>query len=191
MVATEGIKLFLQGVSPVKNTSLFTKSFFAQPTEEVARAILGQYLVRAEAGREPTMWRITEIEIYQGFEDRASHAHRGQTPRNAIMFGPGGYWYIYLCYGVHWLLNLVTGPPDYPAAILFRGLEGVRGPGRLTKKLGIDKTLNHQPAEPSTGLWLQKSNEPVSPDRIKTSPRIGIDYAGPVWKAKEWRFTLC
>ncbi|MCH8541139.1 MAG: DNA-3-methyladenine glycosylase [Opitutales bacterium] len=177
-------------MSAKKPSNLFETTFFQKPSEEVARAILGQYLVRQRTGEDPVYNKITEIEIYEGFEDRASHAHRGKTPRNAIMFGPGGYWYVYLCYGVHWLLNLVTGPPDYPAAILFRGIESVTGPGRLTKKLAIDKTQNQQPASPASGLWLEKSGPPLPASQIKTAPRIGIDYAGPQWKAKKWRFLI-
>jgi DNA-3-methyladenine glycosylase len=101
----------------------------------VARELLGKFLVREVTEESALM--VTEVEAYDGPADLASHAARGRTPRNTVMFGEPGVWYIYLCYGVYWLANIVTGPPDYPAAILIRGVEGVSGPGRLTRHLGI------------------------------------------------------
>lgn len=133
---------------------------------------------------------ILEVEAYHGFEDRASHAHRGRTPRNAVMFGPPGYWYVYLCYGVHWLLNLVSAEQDYPSAVLIRGVEGVQGPGRLTHALGIDQRFNTKHCSEATGLWL----EPLplqAPQRrlaVQSTPRIGVAYAGPEWASVPWRF---
>ncbi|MEQ9825303.1 MAG: DNA-3-methyladenine glycosylase [Puniceicoccaceae bacterium] len=133
---------------------------------------------------------ILEVEAYHGFEDRASHAHRGRTPRNAVMFGPPGYWYVYLCYGVHLLLNLVSAEQDYPSAVLIRGVEGFQGPGRLTKALGIDQHYNTKHCSEATGLWL----EPLplqAPQRqlpVRCTPRIGVTYAGPEWASVPWRF---
>lgn len=133
---------------------------------------------------------IAEVEAYHGFDDRASHAHRGMTPRNSVMFGPPGQWYVYLCYGVHWLLNLVTAAEGYPSAVLIRGVEGLRGPGRLTKGLTIDRRFNAQPCAQASGLWI----EPLPADAqhcllpVRSTPRIGVDYAGSEWSSMPWRF---
>lgn len=138
--------------------------------------------------------RITETEAYHGPEDRASHASRGRTPRNAVMFGPGGVWYVYLCYGVHEMLNLVTGPAEWPAAVLIRGIEGWSGPGRLTRALGVDRSLNGgrvDHADPGRlAAWIEadEAARPIPPGEIEAGPRIGVAYAGPEWAAKPWRF---
>ena len=161
----------------------------SKKTVVLARGLLGKVLVRARHGRE-TAVLITEVEAYDGPRDRASHAHadRGRTTRNAVMFGPGGQWYVYLCYGVHEMLNLVTGPRDYPAAILIRGVEGVSGPGRVTRALGIDRKLNATAAARASGLWIEDRGVRVPSRLIHATPRIGVDYAGPVWAGKKWRF---
>ena len=165
------------------------KVLSTKKTVVLARWLLGKVLVRARRGRE-TAVLITEVEAYDGPRDRASHAHadRGRTPRNAVMFRPGGRWYVYLCYGVHEMLNLVTGPRDYPAAILIRGVEGVIGPGRVTRALGIDRKLNATAAAPTSGLWIEDRGVRVPRRLIHATPRIGVDYAGPVWAGKKWRF---
>jgi DNA-3-methyladenine glycosylase len=121
----------------VKAKMLRTKNTIA-----LSRWLLGKVLVRARPDGSETAVLITEVEAYHGLRDRASHASRGRTPRTAVMFAPGGVWYVYLCYGVHEMLNLVTGPRDHPAAILIRGVEGASGPGRVTRLLGIDRKLN-------------------------------------------------
>jgi DNA-3-methyladenine glycosylase len=158
-------------------------------TVVLARWLLGKVLVRARRGCD-TALLITEVEAYDGPRDRASHAHadRGRTARNAVMFGPGGRWYVYLCYGVHEMLNLVTGPRDYPAAILIRGVAGVIGPGRVTRALRIGRKLNAMAAAPASGLWIEDRGVRVPPRLIHATPRIGVDYAGPVWAGKKWRF---
>lgn len=153
---------------------------------KVAPDLLGTNLCILR-GDEVIRLSINEVEAYHGFEDKASHAHRGKTPRNAVMFGPPGYWYVYLCYGVHWLLNLVTAEEDYPSAVLIRGVGPYDGPGKLTKALGIGRNYDGKPACLGTGLWI----EPVdSKPKFKTvrTPRIGIDSAGPKWASKKWRF---
>ena len=155
-------------------------------TVMLARWLLGKVLVRARRGRE-TAVLITEVEAYDGPRDRASHASRGRTPRNAVMFAPGGRWYVYLCYGVHEMLNLVTGPRDYPAAILIRGVAGVAGPGRVTRALGIDRKLNATAATRASGLWIEDRGVRVPRRLVQATPRIGVDYAGPVWAGKKWR----
>ena len=106
------------------------------------------------------------------------------------MYAAGGVWYVYLCYGMHEMLNLVVGPRDFPAAVLIRGVEGASGPGRVTKALGIDRRLNAARAAPASGLWLEDRGGRVPRRRVRATPRIGVDYAGPVWAKKPWRFTF-
>jgi len=153
-----------------------------------ARRLLGCRLVLRGGDGATHALRITEVEAYDGPHDRASHASRGRTPRNAVMFGPAGVWYVYLCYGVHEMLNLVTGPVDYPAAVLIRGVEGCDGPGKLTRALGIDRRFNALPATRTTGLWIEEGDDGIDARSIVATPRIGVDYAGPEWAAKPWRF---
>ena len=166
--------------------------FRTRKTSALARWLLGKTLVRARGGGGETAVLITEVEAYDGPRDRASHAHadRGRTPRNAVMFEPGGVWYVYLCYGMHEMLNLVTGPRGYPAAILIRGVAGTIGPGRVTRSLGIGRKLNGAPAAPASGLWIEDRGLRVPPRLVRATPRVGVDYAGPEWARKKWRFTF-
>lgn len=166
-------------------THILGHSFFAQPTLTVAKMLLGKSLVCRHSSL-----RITEVEAYDGLEDKASHASRGRTLRNTPMFGPPGFFYVYLIYGMHWMLNIVTGPQDYPAAILIRGAGDIHGPARLTKALGIDGRWNTKKADPTEGLWFEDNGINVSADMILQTPRIGVDYAGPVWSQKLYRFVL-
>ncbi len=161
--------------------------FFQRGTLTVARQLLGKHLVASLNGKEVAL-PITEVEAYDGPKDRACHAHRGRTPRNAVMFGAPGVWYVYLCYGVHWLLNIVTGPESYPAAVLVRGAGHVSGPGRLTRFVGITRDQDRRPAHPATGLWVEDRGLRVPRREIERTPRIGIGYAGPVWSEKPFRY---
>ena len=162
----------------------------------MAPKLLGTFLCR-KLGKKIMKLPITEVEAYDGPNDTASHAmlHRtgeyraGKTPRNAPMFGEGGHWYTYFVYGNHWMLNIVTGPRDYPAAILIRGAGEIKGPGRLTKFLKVGKRFNGKPANQKTALWIEKG-VPVSKSKIKRTPRIGVDYAGHVWSKKLYRFII-
>lgn len=155
----------------------------------LARWLLGKVLVRTTAeGRIERA--IVETEAYVGVNDLACHASKGCTPRTQVMFGEGGVWYVYLCYGVHEMLNLVVGPAGFPAAVLIRGVEGAVGPGRLTKQLGIDRTLNARSAAAASGLHLEDHGIVVPRARVIVGPRVGVDYAGPVWAAKPWRFRI-
>ncbi len=161
----------------------------AKRTVALARWLLGKHLVRRHADGSMDARRITEVEACDGERDRACHARMGRTARNAVMYEPGGIWYVYLCYGRHEMLNLVVGPRDWPAAILIRGVEGASGPGRVTKTLAIDRTLNAGLATArSTGLWIEDRGERVSRRHIRATPRVGIDYAGPIWSKRPWRF---
>lgn len=165
------------------------KKFFSGDTLKVAENLLGKYLARKIANKEIAL-RINEVEAYDGFDDKASHAHKGKTERNKVMFGEAGNWYVYLVYGVHNMLNIVIGKENYPAAILIRGAGDINGPGKLTKFLKIDKKLNNKNASAETGLWLEDRGERVDKKKIKRVSRIGVDYAGPIWAKKDYRFIL-
>lgn len=168
--------------------SVLGKVFFNRPTLEVAKELIGKQLCRRLQKGKILRAVIYETEAYDGFEDRASHAHKGMTPRNVVMFGPPGCAYVYLCYGVHWLLNIVTREKGYPAAVLIRGVEGVKGPGRLTKHFQIDSALNGQSLTRAGDLWLEDYG--IQLEKITATPRIGINYAGPKWSAVPWRFVV-
>lgn len=159
-------------------------------TVALARSLLGKYLVRQLADGRVDARLITEVEAYHGESDLACHARAGRTKRTEVMYGPGGVWYVYLCYGVHEMLNLVVGPRDWPAAVLIRGVEGATGPGRLTKTLQIDRRLNGSAATRATGLWIEDRGVRVPRRLVQATSRIGVDYAGPVWSKKPWRFTF-
>jgi len=163
------------------------RAFFERPADRVARELLGAWLV-AEAADGIRRWAVTETEAYLGAHDLACHGRTGPTKRNATMFGPAGRWYVYLCYGLHWMLNIVTGPEGVPAAVLIRGAGEFVGPGRVTRGLGIDKVFDGLAAARPTGLWLE-AGEPVPPRRIMRTPRIGVGYAG-VWAEKPLRFLI-
>ena len=162
------------------------REFFDRPADRVARELLGCRLaVRGRDGR-VTRHVVFETEAYLGSHDLACHGSRGMTARNAVMFGPAGVWYVYLCYGMHWMLNVVTGPAGEPAAVLIRGLGDHVGPGRLTRALGIDRGFDGRPAARATGLWLEPGS-PVPPRLVSRTPRIGVGYAG-AWAEKPLRF---
>jgi len=131
------------------------KDFFNRPVVRVARELLGADLCVSKKKGEVVKMTISETEAYDGEEDLACHASKGKTPRNEVMYGEAGVIYLYLCYGMHWLLNIVCEREGYPAAVLLRGTLDVNGPGRLTRKLGIDGKLNRKRAIHSNGLWFE------------------------------------
>ncbi len=161
--------------------------FFRRDSHQVARELLGRHLCQPGPDGSVRRFPVTELEVYDGFEDRASHASKGRTARNAVMFGPGGFWYVYLCYGMHWMLNITTREEGYPAALLVRGAGGWGGPGKLTKALGLNKLTNELSATPDSGLWFEDAAAVVEEDQVERLPRVGVDYAGPEWSAKPWR----
>ncbi|MBI2450541.1 MAG: DNA-3-methyladenine glycosylase [Candidatus Nealsonbacteria bacterium] len=165
------------------------KAFFIRPTLTVAKELLGKYLVRRNGGKSISLM-ITEVEAYIGLKDKACHASCGKTERNKIMFEEGGRWYVYFTYGMHWMLNIVTGFKEYPAAVLIRGTDKVSGPARLTKYLKIDKRLNGLLADKKSGLWVEDRGCKIKSSEILKTPRIGVDYAGSVWAKKLWRFYI-
>jgi len=165
-------------------------NFFNRPTPQVAEDLLGKYLVRQLSSGEIIYKMITEVEVYDGFKDKASHASRGKTVRNTPMFGGSGYWYVYFTYGIYWVLNIVTREKDYPAAILIRGVEGISGPARVTKHFSINKELNNQKARRETGLWIEDRGVSIPKKKIKKTGRIGVNYAGPYWSKRRLRFLV-
>ena len=166
------------------------KALRAKQTVALARWLLGKHLVRRLTGGRVEARLITEVEAYHGEGDLACHARAGRTKRTEVMYGPGGAWYVYLCYGIHEMLNLVVGPRDWPAAVLIRGVEGASGPGRVTKALQIDRRLNAAKVDRASGLWLEDRGVRVPRRFVQATPRIGVDYAGLVWAKKPWRFTF-
>ena len=165
---------------------ILTAAFFDRTALKVARDLIG---CRLHVGDQIQSRVITETEAYIGPQDLASHASKGRTKRTEAMFGPPGSFYVYFVYGVHWMLNVVTGPGDYPAAVLIRSVEGIVGPARLTKALGINGDLNGKVANKETGVWFGEGLRP-SRKQIVRSARIGVDYAGPIWSLKPYRFGL-
>lgn len=176
----------------MKNKVL-SRSYFSRPTLQVARSLLGKYLVR-ETASGLLAGRIVEVEAYVGPEDRASHASRGKTKRTEVMFGQAGLTYVYLIYGMYHCFNIVTEREGYPAAILVRAVELesgelVDGPGRLCRRFAIDRAHNRHDLTLGEQLWLEDRGESVAAHRILRAPRIGVHYAG-AWAAKPWRFRL-
>lgn len=167
---------------------ILKREFFERPVLEVAPGLLGKYLVR-EIDGEKRAFMITDVEAYDGEKDLACHASKGRTKRTEVMYGPAGVWYVYLIYGMYDILNIITGEEEYPAGIMFRGLEGVSGPGRLTRELSITRKLNCFPASSKNGLWIEDRGEDVSSKYIQTLPRVGVEYAG-IWAKKPYRFVL-
>jgi len=179
-------------------TALLTPSFFDRDALDVASDLIGVHLHHG-----PVILRITETEAYRWPDDSANHCHRGRTPRNAAMWGPPGHAYLYLCYGIHHMLNLVTGPDGTGAAVLIRaaepieGLELVRsrrggregpvlltGPGKLGAALGLDLGFDHHPVTEPGGLEVREGTPPA---RLAFGPRVGIDYAEPRHVEAPWR----
>jgi DNA-3-methyladenine glycosylase len=161
--------------------------FFQQDALTIAPLLLGNYLARHIQGKTET-YMINEVEVYKGEEDKACHASKGMTNRNAVMYQPGGLLYVYLIYGMYWMLNIVTGQKDDPQALLIRGIKGFDGPGKLTKKLVIDKSFNGEDLEKSNRIWVEYNQE--RPVNFITKPRVRIDYAGEYWANIPWRYIL-
>ncbi|HSN21993.1 MAG TPA: DNA-3-methyladenine glycosylase [Usitatibacter sp.] len=167
------------------------RSFYDRDTIVVARELLGKHLVHVVAGVE-RVGRIVEVEAYLGPHDRAAHSARGLTPRTRVMFGPPGHSYVYLIYGMHWCMNVVTQAEGIASAVLLRALEPVkniegrtRGPGLLCKAMGIDGRYHGHDLLSDDLFVSRPAVEP--PIRIVKRPRIGVDYAGH-WARRLLRF---
>ena len=169
------------------------RSFYDRDTIVVAHELLGQHLVHVVAGVE-RVGRIVEVEAYLGPHDLAAHSARGLTKRTRVMFGPPGHAYVYLIYGMHWCMNVVTQAEGTASAVLLRAVEPVKniegrtqGPALLTKAMGIDGRLNgHDLLSDELFVRDARGDEPV---RIVKRPRIGVDYAGH-WARRLLRFYI-
>lgn len=175
-----------------------TRASFNLPTLRVSRDLLGKFIVRRHRGLQLAAM-ITEVEAYKGPRDRAAHTFGGRrTERVEPLYADGGTAYVYLAYGMHWLLNFSTAGAGTPEGVLIRGVltaDGekprlVSGPGRVTAYLRIDRRLDHVDATRSTVMWLEDRGVRVAARRVMTGPRVGIDYAGAYWAARRWRFWI-
>mgnify|MGYP000657495402 CR=1 FL=1 len=176
------------------------REFYDRPTLKVAKDLLGKVLVRETTNRK-IFSKIVDVEAYVGPKDKACHASKGRTKRTEIMFGPAGFTYVYLIYGMYQLLNIVTEREEYPAAILIRGVEllgrdetqtpqtRIDGPGRVGRFLALDRTHNGLDATQATTIWVQDQGLSIPQKQIQALPRVGVDYAGE-WAKKLWRFCL-
>ena len=160
--------------------------FYHRPCPEVAKELVGKVLVR-RVGDEVLRLRITETECYCGESDTACHASKGRTKRTEVMYGPAGTIYVYLCYGVHWMLNIVTGEENEPEAVLIRACEGkYSGPGKLTKAMQITGGLNRGSIL-GDELWVEDDGFSCG---IEPDTRMGIGYASREDQERLWRFKL-
>jgi DNA-3-methyladenine glycosylase len=184
--------------------NILDRKFYRRDTLQVARALLGKKLVRQINGLE-LAGMIVETEAYCGEADSACHAHRGKTPRNAVMFGEPGHAYVYFTYGMHYMLNIVTEAAENPCAVLIRavlpltgieamearrkkkGAELTNGPAKICQALSIDKSLNGWDLIRGQELWVDDYKN-IPAKSIITTPRIGIDYASKEHKEAPWRF---
>jgi len=160
--------------------------FFSRDCLELAPDLVGKILVH-RIGDELLRLRVTETEAYRGCEDTACHASRGKTARNRLLWEKPGTVYIYLCYGMHYLLNVISGREGEPQGVLIRACESYPGPGRLTKYLRIDKAQNGTSFVDSPELWFE--DDGLRPE-ITTGKRVGIGYASEEDQARQWRFIL-
>jgi DNA-3-methyladenine glycosylase len=167
------------------------RSFYDRDTVAVAHELLGKHLVHVVAGVE-RVGRIVEVEAYLGPHDLAAHSARGLTPRTRVMFGPPGHAYVYMIYGMHWCMNVVTQAEGLASAVLLRALEPVKnvegrtqGPALLCKAMGIDGRLHgHDMLGDAFHIERPAREAPI---RIVKRPRIGVDYAGH-WARRLLRF---
>lgn len=165
------------------------RNFFSRDALDVAPDLLGKVLVRQFDNGEVLRLTIDEVEAYRGEEDLGCHASKGRTPRTEVMYHGGGLVYVYLIYGMYWLLNFTTGAEGVAQAVLIRGTEEIKGPGRIGRALKLDKSFYGEDSISSKRLWLENSDSLTEKSKIITSPRIGIDYAGEYWAGKHWRFS--
>lgn len=194
------------GLRQLGQRRTFDREALASSSVEVARLLLGALLVRAEGSGGPTVVRVVETEAYHE-DDPASHSHRGPTDRNAVMFGPPGFAYVYFTYGMHWCLNVSCEPEGTGAAVLLRAAvplvgEGrirtrrgprprqrdlLAGPARLTQALGVDRDLDGTDlCDPNAALRLETDGWRPPVAAVVAGPRVGIRHAADV----DWRFAI-
>jgi DNA-3-methyladenine glycosylase len=171
-------KLFLDNM-------ILRRHFFDRDVLQVAPDLLGKYIMRRYDTGKLQVCRIIETEAYRGEEDLACHACKGRTPRTDVMYDRGGMIYVYFIYGMHYMLNFVTGKVNFPQAVLIRGVENTIGPGRVAKLLQIDKSFYREDLCGSSRIWIEDRRE--TPLAFISAKRVGIDYAKE-WKDKPWRF---
>lgn len=163
------------------------RDFYLRDINIVAEELLGKIIVRKFDTGIEKQFRISEIEMYVGEEDLACHAAKGRTKRTEVMYRKGGRVYVYLIYGIYWLLNIVTGSEDEPQAILIRSVEGIDGPGKLGKKLQLDKSFYGEDLGNSNRLWIEDDGVLCN---YTTHPRINVEYSGEFWKNKLYRYKI-
>ena len=162
------------------------RRILSQPAVILAPQLLGKLLCRrTEQGI--LKYRIMETECYYGEEDTACHASKGKTQRTKVLYEKGGTSYVYLCYGMHCLFNVVSGKEGHPEAVLIRGVTGYNGPGKLTRDMKIDRSLNGEDMAGSRELWLE--DDGCRPLYV-TAKRVGIDYATEEYRDILWRFIV-
>ena len=155
--------------------------FYHRHALEVAPDLVGKVIVC-----NGIRLRISETEAYCGEADTACHASRGRTARTEVLYADAGTVYVYLCYGIHWLLNIVTGEVDDPQAVLIRACVDAEGPGKLTKHLGITGELNRKSVL-SSDLWIEDDGSTCD---VETDKRVGIGYASQEDQNRLWRFKM-
>ena len=184
------------------------RDFFARPTLDVARDLLGAHLIRLDGDRR-LGGIIIETEAYIGETDQACHARAGLTPRTKVMYGLPGHAYVYFIYGMHWCLNFVTENEGFPAAVLIRAIlpqEGLdvfaarrrnrpqrdwcNGPAKLCQSLGIDSTFNAVDlCAPRTQLFIERGIS-IPESGVTIGPRVGLTSVAEPWKSIPWRFQV-
>jgi DNA-3-methyladenine glycosylase len=189
--------------------SVLPRDFYQRPALEVARDLLGCPLVRFQSGQR-LVGIITETEAYQGEDDLGSHASAGKTPRTAVMYGPPGYAYVYFTYGMHWLLNAVTGVEGSPGAVLIRAIRPIEGqdliaenrpyranksgwtdgPAKLTQALAVDGAFNRADlCSKESNLWIEEG-ETIPDQYVGRSARVGLNSVPEPWRSIPWRFLV-
>lgn len=163
------------------------REFYRQDAVTLAKALVGKLLCRRLADGSVTKLRITETEAYLGVDDTACHAHKGKTKRSEMLWHDGGTVYVYLCYGMHSLMNIISGSEGDPQGVLIRCCEGYPGPGKLTKALQIDRSLNGCDILSDIGLWIEDDGTVVD---IISDKRVGIAYADEKDREALLRFKL-
>lgn len=172
----------------MSSEKILKPDFFDRNTLDATKDLLGKYLIRRVNGK-PRAFLINEVEAYTGPEDKAAHASKGKTQRNKVMFGPPGRFYVYLIYGMYWMLNVVTEEEGHPSGILIRGAGEFDGPGKLTRDLDIDDSFNTKRIDSLDDLYIEDRKIDLSKFNIKRTPRIGVDFAEE-WAEKPYRFLL-
>jgi DNA-3-methyladenine glycosylase len=164
------------------------RDFYSRDVLDVAPDLLGKVLVRRFEDGKMLRLTLNDVEAYRGEEDLGCHASKGRTPRTDVMYNNGGKVYVYLIYGMYWMLNFTTGGEGHPQAVLIRGSVEIEGPGRIGRALKLDKSFYGEDLLTSERIWVENH---VNSDKIEitASPRVGIDYAGEYWARKHWRFT--